>query len=254
MRPRLRRWLGAFLLLSGLAFALTGALWRGLPDPRPLRDPAWVMRRFGLTAWTPLAQVSPLALRAVLLSEDDSFFEHDGLRMDEWPSAAWDDLLNLRYKRGASSITQQVVRNAFLDKDKALSRKAVELLLARKADGLVGKRRLLEDYINLAEWGSRGERGIAAAASGHFGKAPGQLNAAEGALLSWLLPQPRLRGRRLDQGDLSMRARRHLRRILARLVREGGLSEDDAAAQAQALVDFERRAAQAGRSGTGGAP
>jgi monofunctional biosynthetic peptidoglycan transglycosylase len=220
------------VLLGAVALAGAGA-WslRGLPDPSPLKDPAWVRQRFQLRDWTPLASVPPLVQRCILVSEDDSFFEHSGLRLDEWGSAAWDDLSSLRYKRGASSITQQVVRNAFLSKDKRLSRKLRELWLAREADRAVGKEQLLEDYLNLAEWGSRGERGIAAAAREHFGKAPADLSVGQGALLAWLLPQPRLRGRALRHGP-PPQALRHVRRILRRLERDGDLDE----ATAEALI------------------
>jgi monofunctional biosynthetic peptidoglycan transglycosylase len=216
------------LLLGAAALAGLGA-WelRDLPDPAPLKDPAWVRQRFGLQQWTPLSAVPPLVLRCVLLSEDDSFFDHAGLRLDEWSAALRDDLLSLRYKRGASSITQQVVRNAFLSKDKRLSRKWRELWLARRADAVVGKEALLEDYLNLAEWGSRGERGIAAAAAEHFGKTPAQLDVREAILLAWLLPQPRLRGRALKHGPPAP-ALRHVRRLVARLADEGLLSEEEA--------------------------
>jgi len=225
--PRVPRWPLA-VLLAAAALAGAGA-WslRGLPDPRPLQDPAWVRQRFQLSGWTPLAAVAPLAVQCVLLSEDDSFFEHHGLRLDEWGSAAWDDLTSLRYKRGASSITQQVVRNAFLSKDKRLSRKLRELWLAREADRVVGKEQLLEDYLNLAEWGSRGERGIAAAAREQFGKDPAELTVVQGALLAWLLPQPRLRGRALRHGA-PPQALRHARRLIRRLQLEGSLSDDEA--------------------------
>lgn len=224
-----RRALIALAAVS-LALGLSVELWRGLlalPDPTPLRDPAWVSQRFKLSEWTHLDQVQPLALRCILLSEDDTFYEHDGLRLDELRSAAWDDLLSLRYKRGASSITQQVVRNAFLSKQKSLWRKLNEMVLARRADKAVGKARLLEDYINLAEWGSHGERGIAAAAREHFGKAPAQLSVAQGALLAWLLPQPRQRGRALRRGQVPAQALRHLRRLIRRLEREGSLSPEE---------------------------
>lgn len=218
--------LGALALaLAALAGVAAGAL-RDLPDPRPLKDPAWVMQRFKLQAWTPQGELPPVVLRCILLSEDDLYYQHAGLRLDELGSAAWDNLSSLRYKRGASSITQQVVRNAFLSREKRLSRKLREIWLARRADKAVGKAAILDAYLNLAEWGSRGERGIAAAAAEHFGKAPAQLDAVEGALLAWLLPQPRLRGRALRRGAPPA-AQRHVRRILRRLEREGRLSPEE---------------------------
>jgi monofunctional biosynthetic peptidoglycan transglycosylase len=236
MRPRLRRWLAVAVALSGAAFASLGLLWRGLPDPRPLADPAWVQQRFGLSQWAPLDALPGPAVRAILISEDDIFFDHDGLRLDELPAALGSSLRSLRYRRGASSITQQVVRNAFLTREKSLGRKAAEALLAIKADAVVSKRALLEGYLNLAEWGSRGERGIAAAAREHLGKAPSELNAAEGALLAWLLPQPRQRGRWLRRQGLLPAASSSVRRILARLEREGVVDAAEAERQLEALA------------------
>lgn len=238
-RIQRRAWLGALGLLASVGLAL-GLLDLSLPDPRPLRDPAWVRARFSLAEWTPLDAVSPLAVRAVLLSEDDTFFRNDGLRVDELGSAAWDDLLSLRYKRGASSLTQQVVKNAFLGPEKTLLRKVRELMLARKADAAVGKRRLLEDYLNLAEWGPHKERGIAFASRSVFGKEPSQLDAKEGALLAWLLPDPRHRCLWIRRGELPPRARRHVAILLARLGAEGALSPSEAAELAARPFPFEK--------------
>ena len=221
---------------------LAGAwLLHGLPDPKPLRDPAWVRQRFGLKEWTPLEAVAPVAVRAVLISEDDTFFHHHGVRVDELGAAAWEDLMSLRYKRGASSLTQQVVKNAFLGPQKTLARKLRELLLARRADAAVGKRRLLEDYLNLAEWGPHRQRGIAYAAQAFFGKAPAALDAREGALLAWLLPDPRHRCLWIQRGELPRRARLHVARVLDRLESEGVLGEGQAAALAAQPFAFERR-------------
>jgi membrane peptidoglycan carboxypeptidase len=224
------RWLLGMALLS---FALAG-IWMqqvasSLPDPRPLRDPAWVQQRFALQHWTTLDQVPSPALRCILISEDDTFFHNHGLRMDEVGSAAWDDLLAGRYKRGASSITQQVVRNAFLSKDKTLSRKLREMFLARRADALVGKRRLLEAYLNLAQWGQPQQRGIAWASRQYFGKDVSQLSAIDGAYLSWLLPDPVHRSLAARRGELTTQARRHVHLMLERLARENGLSDEDTA-------------------------
>lgn len=236
------RWPLAVLLGASVLAGLGAWGLRDLPDPAPLKDPAWVQQRFGLPQWTPLSAVPPLVQRCILLSEDDSFYGHAGLRLDEWGAALRDDLLSLRYKRGASSITQQVVRNAFLSKDKRLSRKWRELWLARRADAIVGKDALLEDYLNLAEWGSRGERGIAAAAREHFGKAPAELSVKEAILLAWLLPQPRLRGRAMKHGAPAP-ALRHVRRLAARLLSEGLLSEAEEAQIRQETLNSGKRTA-----------
>jgi len=237
---RWRAVLAALAALLVLAAGVAALAVHGLPDPRPLRDPAWVQQRFKLSEWTPLEQVDPLAVRAVLLSEDDTFFRNHGVRMDQLGPAAWEDLLALRYKRGASGLTQQVVKNAFLGGQKSLLRKLQELWLARRADKAVGKKRLLEDYLNLAEWGPHKERGVAFAARYCFGKTPAQLDAKDGALLAWLLPDPRHRALWIRRGQLPLRARRHIALLLGRLVDEGSLDEAAAAALAARPYAFER--------------
>lgn len=227
----------AFWALPVLA-ALALVELRSLPDPRPLRDPAWVGKHFGLTQWTPLAQCSPDAVQAILLSEDDTFYRNHGLRLDEVGSAAREDLLHLRYQRGASSLTQQVVKNAFLGRQKTLLRKGKEMLLASRADRLVDKRALLEDYLNLAEWGPNHERGITWAAQAYFGCAPAALKARDGALLAWLLPDPGRRSRLLLKGELPAAAKRHVKALLERMQREGGLQPGEAGAQERLPYPF----------------
>jgi monofunctional biosynthetic peptidoglycan transglycosylase len=235
---RIRPALWALPLLAALALVEL----RSLPDTRPLRDPAWVGKHFGLTQWTPLAQCSPGAVRAILLSEDDTFYRNHGLRLDEVGSAAWDDLVHLSFQRGASSLTQQVVKNAFLGRQKTLLRKGKEMVLARRADRLVDKRELLEDYLNLAEWGPHHERGIAWAAQAYFSCTPAALNARDGALLAWLLPDPGRRSRLLLRGELPAAAKRHVKALLQRMQREGGLRPGEAEAQERLPYPFEKGA------------
>jgi monofunctional biosynthetic peptidoglycan transglycosylase len=234
------RWIAGLSVLALLAAGLSVLVGSGLPDPRPLRDPAWVQQRFKLGEWVPLEQVNPLAVRAILLSEDDTFFHNHGLRMDQLGPAAWEDLLAMRYKRGASSLTQQVVKNAFLGEQKSLLRKLRELWLAHRASALVPKKRLLEDYLNLAEWGPHKERGISFAARFCFGKTPAQLDAKDGALLSWMLPDPRHRALWIRRGQLPEGARRHIALLLGRLQDEGSLDPASAAALAAQPFAFER--------------
>ncbi|HTB21552.1 MAG TPA: biosynthetic peptidoglycan transglycosylase [bacterium] len=234
------------LVACGVLAAL--ALWQlfSLPDTRPLRDSAWMERRFGLSGWTPLKDCSKAAVRAILLSEDDTFYRNDGLRLDAVGSAAWDDLVHLRYRRGASSLTQQVVKNAFLGKQKTLMRKGREMLLAQRADRLVDKETLLEDYLNLAEWGPHHERGIAWASRAYFQCSPAELSARDGALLAWLLPDPGGRSRLLLKGRLPASAKRHVKELLARMRAGGAISADELAAEEALPYPFERGSAPPG--------
>jgi len=227
-----RLWLGSLAAVLALA-VLIFCVSHFLPDPRRLRDSAWVGRHFGLARWTPLGECSRPAVQAILLSEDDSFYRNHGLRLDEVGSAAWDDVRHMGYRRGASSLTQQVVKNAFLSKNKTLGRKVEEMVLARRAFASVDKRTLLEDYLNLVEWGPHHERGIAWAAQTYFACAPSALTARDGALLAWLLPDPAHRARLLLRGALPASAKRHVQNLLRRMRAEGGLSPADTEAMEQ---------------------
>jgi monofunctional biosynthetic peptidoglycan transglycosylase len=140
--------------------------------------------------WKPLSSISPRLVEAVITAEDDTFFEHDGVRPEQIRKAFWDNLDAGRYKRGGSTITQQLAKNAFLSREKTLTRKVKEYFLARRIEKVLPKKRILELYLNLVEWG-QGIYGAETAARHYFNKPARALNLAEGALLAGMLPNPR---------------------------------------------------------------
>ena len=111
------------------------------------------LTRLRPSGWVSLGEVSKVAVGAILVSEDWAFYQHKGYDPQQIKSAMKEDWEEGRFARGASTITQQVVRNVFLDKDKNLWRKLKELVLAVRIEEEVGKRRILETYLNIAEWG-----------------------------------------------------------------------------------------------------
>jgi monofunctional glycosyltransferase len=132
--------------------------------------------------WVPLERISPHLMRAVILSEDGGFCRHRGV---DW--AAIEEAIES--DRGGSTITMQVVKNLFLWPSRSYVRKAIEMGLAYLVETLWPKRRILEIYLNIAEWGD-GVFGAEAAARAHFGKRAAQLTAEEAALLAAVLPNP----------------------------------------------------------------
>jgi monofunctional glycosyltransferase len=132
--------------------------------------------------WVPLERISPHLMRAVILSEDGGFCRHRGVDWGALEEAIETD-------RGGSTITMQVVKNLFLWPSRSYVRKAIEIGLAYLVDALWSKRRILEIYLNIAEWGD-GVFGAEAAAQAHFGKRAGRLTAEEAALLASVLPNP----------------------------------------------------------------
>jgi monofunctional biosynthetic peptidoglycan transglycosylase len=165
--------------------------------------------------WTPLDQVSRDFLYAIVLSEDAGFFDHDGIDTDAILAASLQNLRKKKYESGASTITQQVVKNLFLSDSKSLVRKTREVLVARDLDAAYTKNQILELYLNLAEFGPR-IFGVKDAAQHYFKKSPGEINAAEGAFLAILLPSPRRYHYSLyENQNLTPAKRKKMRRILS---------------------------------------
>ncbi len=141
--------------------------------------------------WTPLKRISPYLQKAVIISEDDVFYQHDGINYETMKEAFRVNWEKGRYVRGASTLTMQLARNAFLHKRKTLLRKARELILARRLEANLSKARILELYLNIVEWGE-GIYGAEAASRYYFGKSAASLNLSEATLLASMLPNPKI--------------------------------------------------------------
>ncbi len=200
---------GVWLVAAALCF-LAVALWlvylfSTLPDVsilRHYRPPAAteVFDRSGrllaeyhdraLRFWVPVSDVPEHAVWAVVIAEDDTFFEHQGVNY----KATWDaflhDVKKRRFARGGSTITQQMIKNVFLSKIKTVGRKLREYFLARQAEDILTKRQILEIYLNEVEWGEN-IHGIEAASRYYFDKHVPELTVGEAALLAGMLPNPR---------------------------------------------------------------
>jgi len=122
------------------------------------------------------------------IAEDDRFFEHRGVDWDELSRAVRARMLRGR-SRGASTISQQVARNLFLSPSRSFGRKLSELLIARHLDRELGKERILEIYLNIAEWGE-GIFGAEAASRAYYGKPASELSPEEAVALAVALPSP----------------------------------------------------------------
>ena len=139
--------------------------------------------------WTPLSRVAPAVPAAVIAAEDNRFCEHSGF---DWNAIqeAYEDFQDGSELRGASTITMQTAKNLFLWPGRSYVRKALEAFLTPQLELLWSKRRVIEVYLNVAEWGP-GVYGIEAAARAHFGKTAADLGGREAALLAAVLPNPR---------------------------------------------------------------
>jgi hypothetical protein len=151
-------------------------------------------RRFPLApvnpSWRAIGGLPPQLVRAFVVSEDGRFFSHHGFDIDGMGKAIGADLDAGRFERGASTITQQLAKNLWLDGERTLSRKLEEAVLTWRLEQVLDKRRILEIYLNLVELGP-GIFGVGDAAEKYFGKLPEELSADEAAQLAALPPAPR---------------------------------------------------------------
>ena len=157
------------------------------------RENEWAEKRSSRRiqqAWVSLGQISPYLVKAVLIAEDDKFWKHEGFDFESIQKAIEKDLQAGRFKFGGSTISQQLARNLYLSPEKSLFRKAAEAVLTWKMERALSKKRILEIYLNVVEWGE-GIFGAEAAARHHFGKSARDLSPEEAARLAAVLPNPR---------------------------------------------------------------
>lgn len=161
--------------------------------------------------YVPLERLSPNLQRTVIVSEDGRFCGHYGVDLAEIRDAI-EDAEGLDDLRGGSTITQQVAKNLFLWPGRSFARKALELPLALWIDLVLSKPRVLEIYLNIAEWGPNGEFGAEAGARRAFGKPARDLSPTQAALLAAMLPNPHDRDARRPGPGLRRLAGLYVRR------------------------------------------
>jgi monofunctional biosynthetic peptidoglycan transglycosylase len=143
------------------------------------------------TRWkpVPLAKISENLQKAVLVGEDDKFYQHHGFDMEAIQNALEEAKEEGKVKRGASTITQQLAKNLYLSPKKSLSRKLEEAAYTLALEHFLGKDRILELYLNVIEWG-KGVYGIEAAAQTYYGVHASELTLDQAASLAAVLPKP----------------------------------------------------------------
>lgn len=140
--------------------------------------------------WVPLSRISPLLRQLVIVAEDGTFYQHNGIDPHEFRESLKKDLEEKRFARGFSTITMQVAKNLYLSSQKSLPRKALEILIAYRLEQVLSKQRILEIYLNIIEWGP-GIYGAEAASQHYFGKSTWELSPEEAAFLTAIIPNPK---------------------------------------------------------------
>lgn len=156
------------------------------------RERQWKSKDQNITIkqiWVPLNSISVDARRAVVIAEDGKFWKHDGFDFDAMRKAIEKNIEQKKIAMGASTITMQLAKNLFLSPSKTPVRKVHEAVLTWRIERTLSKRRILELYLNIAEWGN-GIFGIEAASRTYFGHASSQLTKHEASLLAAVLPNP----------------------------------------------------------------
>jgi monofunctional biosynthetic peptidoglycan transglycosylase len=162
--------------------------------------------------WVAYARISQNLKRAVIVTEDSAYWQHDGIDYEQLRDAVETNWERGEFARGASTITQQLAKNLYLTPDKNPLRKVKELLITRRLEVELSKQRILEIYLNVIEWGG-GIWGAEAAARRYFHKSAADLAPAEAALLAGAIANPHL----MDPGHPSARLRRRQQMILRRM-------------------------------------
>ena len=214
--------------VPSIGFALLAYVYLTLPDVRQLkttnptttafmdlrdreaRDKGRQPRR--AQRWARYGRVSQDLKRAVLVAEDDAFWQHEGVDFEQLQESLEVDWARGRFARGGSTITQQLAKNLYLSPSKNPLRKLRELVIARRLEVELKKARILELYLNVIEWGD-GIYGVEAAARAYFHMSAAVLGPTESALLAAAIVNPRL----LDPAHPTARLVRRQQLILRRM-------------------------------------
>ena len=216
------------LVLLAIGFASAAYMFLSLPDVRVLRrqnptSTAFMQLRTreaqakGLPSqrdqrWVPYARISNNLKRAVIVTEDSAFWQHEGVDYEQLRESMEVNWERGEFARGASTITQQLAKNLYLSPTKNPLRKVRELLITRRLEVELTKQRILEIYLNVIEWGD-GVWGAEAASRRYFRKSAAELNPAEAALLAGAIANPHI----MDPGRPTARLRRRQQMIMRRM-------------------------------------
>ncbi|MBE0604486.1 MAG: monofunctional biosynthetic peptidoglycan transglycosylase [Deltaproteobacteria bacterium] len=162
--------------------------------------------------WAPYGAIPSAMKKAVVAAEDGNFYAHEGVDYEAMKEAIMVDIRRGKFVRGGSTITQQLAKNLYLTREKTIVRKLKEIILARRIDETISKRRILELYLNVVELGPM-VYGVGHAADYYFGKPPSALTVRECALLASMLPGPRIYNPYRKMSRVMKRSNRILRRM-----------------------------------------
>lgn len=224
-----KRILKILVAVAAVGFAYVAYLYLSLPDVRRLAGTnptttAFMELRIREAAdagrskfqiryrWVPYSQVSANLRRAVIVTEDAAFYDHDGIDLNELKASFEKNWEEGQLLRGGSTITQQLAKNLYLSPTRNPMRKVEELMIARRLEAALTKRRIFEIYLNMIEWGD-GIFGCEAAARAYFGSPCASLSVEQAALLAGAIINPRVHSPAKPTGRLLRRQQIIIRRM-----------------------------------------
>ncbi len=177
------------------------------------------------THYVQLLNVSPYFLEAVVMSEDDKFYYHSGFDWEEFRNSLVGNLRKLSFVRGGSTITQQLVKNIYLDQSKSIYRKIKEAYIANEIEKTYSKKLILEKYINAIQFG-KNLWGIKEASNFYFKMSPKNLGVLESLYLVVLLPSPVKYSKSYEENKLTQYQKNRIKTLLRRFKRRGSIDPD----------------------------
>lgn len=190
--------------------------------------------------WTSYQTISRHGRESIVISEDWAFFEHKGLDVKQLQEAIDEHLTEGKKLRGASTLSQQLVKNLFLDHERSFVRKGRELLITLAMEKQLSKEKILEVYLNVVEFGE-GIYGIEQASQYYFKKSSQNLNAKESAFLAMLLPNPKRYATSFKEKALTDFANKTISDIMEKRRSIGQLTEEEVKRELARKLNFEAR-------------
>jgi monofunctional glycosyltransferase len=176
--------------------------------------------------YVPYKKIPSHFIEILITSEDASFWTHQGFDFFEIQKSLEQNFIEKRYKRGASTLTQQLAKNLFLTQEKTLLRKLREALITVRLEHTLSKKEILERYINVVEFGPR-IYGLTQASQFYFEKKPGDLDPEESAFLVMLLPHPKVYSQSFFKKNLTPFAFSRVNTLLKQAWKKGALSLEE---------------------------
>lgn len=217
-----------FLSLTGSAVA---ALWLWLPTEKEIKG-CLTTRMYqvelcpGSKNYVPLKQISTYLQKTIILTEDSNFYNHKGFDWGSIEKNAREGWETGSFKKGGSTITQQLAKNMFLTAERTFIRKALEAIITDRIEHTLTKKEILERYLNVVEFG-KDIYGVKAAAKYYFKKAPAELDVVESAFLAMVLPNPIKYSKSYYRKELTPFAKKRLGRIVEDLFRYHRITQEE---------------------------